>query len=353
MPTKAHANSDMSALVKTAPGSGNLALMRYPVPSIEDHEVLIRIRAAGICGTDVHIKHDTFPNYPPVVLGHEFSGELAEIGSAVEGWSVGDRIVAQPHKGGCGVCRYCMTGQVEICRDKRAIGYKIDGVMAEYVSLPASSLHRIPDALSFEKAALAEPLAVCVKAVAERAKVEPGDHVVVLGCGAIGLLAAAVAKASGAARVIVTGTERDLTLRLPIAEAMGMDASFNVQSGSLAEFVRKRRPDGADLVIEASGAPAAIGQAFDLVRRSGRICAIGLTAGDTVTVPWSKAIHEQVSIIASYSSNWTSWEAAIAMLVSGAVDVTPLISGRYPLSDYETAFDTLENHEAVKNLLLP
>lgn len=344
---------NMDAIVKTARGAGNLALKSYPVPKAGPGEVLIRIKAAGICGTDIHIKHDHFPNFPPVILGHEFSGELAEIGAGVEGWSVGDRVVAQPHKGGCGDCQYCKTGKVEICRNKRAIGYKIDGSMAGYVALPFQSLHRIPDSLSFETAALAEPLAVCVKAVAERAQVHPGDSVVVLGCGAIGLLAAAVAKASGAGKVIIAGTDSDLACRLPIATAMGIDEAVSVQQEDLVALARSVKPEGVDLVIEASGAPAAINQAFDLVRRDGRICAVGLTAQDTVSVPWSKAIHDQVSIITSYSSSWTSWEAAIAFLANGTVDVSPMISGTYPLSDFETAFEALENLEAAKNLFLP
>ncbi|MBT4623374.1 MAG: alcohol dehydrogenase catalytic domain-containing protein [Verrucomicrobia bacterium] len=344
---------EMQAIAKTAAGPGNLALRTYKVPSIKSDEVLIRIHAAGICGTDLHIKHDTFPNVPPVILGHEFSGKLVELGPEVIGWSVGDRIVAQPHKGGCGSCRYCNTGQVEICRNKRAIGYKIDGAMAEYVALPFGSLHRIPDDLSFETAALAEPLAVCVKAVAERATVQAGDCVVVLGCGAIGLLAAAVAKAMGAGKVIVVGTDQDLGHRLPIAKAMGIDEAISVQGTDVVKFVMDLKEGGADLVVEASGAPAAINQAFSLLRRDGRICAIGLTADKTVSVPWSAAIHDQINIVSSYSSSWTSWEAAIDLLSSGKVDVEPMISGRYRLNEFEEAFASLERLEAVKNLFQP
>lgn len=343
----------MKALVKTEAGPGNLSLLDYEVPKVRPGEALIRIRAAGICGTDLHIKHDTFHNNPPVTLGHEFSGEIAELDEAVEGWAVGDRLVAQPHKGGCGTCRYCKTGMVEICANKKAIGYKIDGSMAEYVALPTASLHRIPDNLDFETAALTEPLAVCVKAVLERARVEPGDFVVVQGCGAIGLLAGAAAKAGGAGTVVVTGTDRDIDVRLRVAKEMGIDDAISVQQIDLATYVAEHTEGGADLVIEASGAPIAIAQAFDLVRRDGRICAIGLTAADEISLPWSKAIHKCIEINTSYSSSWTSWETAIHLLSSGAVNAAPLISGRYALDEFEEAFASLERLEAVKNLFLP
>ncbi|WP_104401477.1 zinc-dependent alcohol dehydrogenase [Vibrio penaeicida] len=343
----------MKALVKTQSGVGHLRLCDIQKPAPLANEVLVKVKAAGICGTDLHIKKDTFINFPPVTLGHEFSGEIVSVGEAVTGFQKGDRIVSQPHKGGCGHCRYCKNGQVEICPDKKAIGYKIDGCFSEFICMPATSLHRIPDSLSFEEAALAEPLAVGVKAVLERSKVEPNDVVVVLGCGAIGLLAAAAAKASGARKVLVTGTDNDLDVRLRIAKEMGMDDAISVQQVDIKQKVAEWTHGlGADLVVEASGAPAAIHQAFDLVRRDGRICAIGLTGKDSVPVPWNLAMHNSVTLSCSYSTSWTSWETAIDLLDSKRVNVAPLMSGTYSLQDFESAFQQLENLQAVKNLFV-
>ena len=344
----------MKALVKTRSGAGFLQLMEVERPEPEPGEVLLRVKAAGICGSDLHIKDDRLPNNPPVILGHEFSGEVVALGEKVSGFSVADRVVSEPHKGGCGHCRYCMNAQVEICPQKKAIGYKIDGCFSEYICMPASSLHRIPNHLSFETAALTEPLAVGVKALLERSRVEAEDLVVVLGSGPVGLLAAAAAKAGGAKSVVVAGTDLDLEVRLPIAREMGLDYAVSVQQADLKDLVSELTDGvGADLVVEASGAPAAINQAFELVRRDGRICGIGLASSDRVAVSWNQGLLKSVTISFSVSTSWTSWERALSLLATGRVDVAPIISGSYPLDDFEEAFSTLENLKAVKNLFLP
>jgi L-iditol 2-dehydrogenase len=220
--------------------------------------------------------------------------------------------------------------------------------------MPASSLHRIPNHLSFETAALTEPLAVGVKALLERSRVEAEDLVVVLGSGPVGLLAAAAAKAGGAKSVVVAGTDLDLEVRLPIAREMGLDYAVSVQQADLKDLVSELTDGvGADLVVEASGAPAAINQAFELVRRDGRICGIGLASSDRVAVSWNQGLLKSVTISFSVSTSWTSWERALSLLATGRVDVAPIISGSYPLDDFEEAFSTLENLKAVKNLFLP
>jgi L-iditol 2-dehydrogenase len=162
----------MEALVKTKPGKGFMEIKTVADPEPGSDEVLIKIEAAGICGSDVHFYDGSLTHcIPPVILGHEFSGQVVEVGERVRGYSVGDRVVSEPHKGGCGLCRFCQTGQLEVCADKRAIGYKIDGAFAPYIAMPEASLHRIPDHLAYEHAALAEPLAVVVKGVLERTTV--------------------------------------------------------------------------------------------------------------------------------------------------------------------------------------
>ncbi len=209
----------MEALVKTQKGVGFLEIREVEDPKAGDSDVLIRVKAAGICGTDLHIQAAKFHCNPPVMIGHEFSGEIVEVGNNVKRFNVGDHVVAEPHRGGCGSCRYCLTGQVEVCGDKKAIGYKVDGCFAPYIALPESSLHRIPDNVTYEQAALTEPLAVVVKAVLERSRVEPEDFVVVLGCGPIVFLAAAAAKAEWARAGMITGTDRDKKLRVRSAAA--------------------------------------------------------------------------------------------------------------------------------------
>jgi L-iditol 2-dehydrogenase len=344
----------MEALVKTAKGKGFLEIRTVPEPLPAAHEVLIQVKAAGICGTDLHIQEDRFHYNPPVVLGHEFSGEILAVGKNVKGYQSGDRVVAEPHRGGCGACRYCLTGEVEVCRDKRAIGYKIDGCFCNRVAIPATSLHRIPENVSFDQAALTEPLAVVVKAVLERTRVEPEDFVAVLGCGPIGILAAAAAKAEGARAVLITGTDGDEKLRLPAARRMGIDHTVNIQKeDALAKVMALTGGTGADVVVEASGAAPAIRQAFDLIKIDGRICGLGLSGREHVELPWDLAIKKAARLVCSFSSNWTSWERALSLMAGGKVNVDPLITAGYPLGEWQQAFERLERLEAIKILLHP
>ncbi len=344
----------MEALVKTQKGKGHLEIRTVEDPAVGDNEVLLRVNAAGICGTDIHIMEDRFHNNPPVILGHEFSGEIVEVGRNVTGYSVGDRVVSEPHKGGCGTCKYCLTGEVEVCRNKRAIGYKIDGCFASHISMPVTSLHRIPENVTDEQAALTEPLAVAVKGVLERAKIEPEDFVMVAGCGPIGLLAAAAAKAEGARAVMITGTDGDEKLRLPAARQMGIDHVVNIQKEDVLQLVQDLTGGaGADVVVEASGAAASIRQAFDLVKIDGRICGLGLSGKEEIGIPWDAAIVKAVRLICSMSSNWTSWERALSLMSSGKINVDPVITAKCELSQWQQAFDQLQNLEAIKILIKP
>ncbi len=168
----------MQALVKTQKGDGFLELREHPVPAPGAGEVLIKVKACGVCGTDVHVLHDEFPYWPPVVLGHEFSGEIVELGPGVSLYAVGDRVVGEPHTQACGQCYLCRTGNIQICAAKRSPGWGIDGAFAAYIRMPERLLHRIPDAMSYELAALVEPTANTVHDVVERTRVEAGDFVV-------------------------------------------------------------------------------------------------------------------------------------------------------------------------------
>ena len=345
----------MEALVKTKHGKGFMAIQEVDTPVPDRHEVLIKIKAAGICGSDIHFYDGSLTHcIPPVILGHEFSGEIVQIGDDVTKFSVKDRVVSEPHKGGCGLCRFCHTGQTEVCPEKRAIGYKIDGAFAPFITMPEASLQRIPDHLSFEHAALAEPLAVVIKGVLERVRVNPEDFVVVLGCGPVGLLAANAAKAEGARCVVITGTDLDEDTRLKAAREMDIDHVINVQQDNLKETILSLTNGiGADLVVEACGVEAAINQAFDILRIDGRIAAIGHTGRESLSMPWETALHKAAHVTWSFSSSWSSWEKAVSMLSSGKIEAGKIISHTYPLNDWETAFSALERLQAIKVLLIP
>ena len=328
----------MEALVKMKHGRGFMAIKEVKNPEPDNNEVLIKIKAAGICGSDVHFYDGSLTHcLPPVILGHEFSGEIIQVGDAVTRFSPNDRVVSEPHKGGCGLCMFCQTGQMEVCPEKRAIGYKIDGAFAPYITMPEASLHRIPDHLSFEHAALAEPLAVVIKGVLERTKVKPEDFVVVLGCGPVGLLAANAVKAGGARSVMITGTD-----------------VLNIQQKNIKEAVLSLTNGiGADLVVEACGVEAAINQAFDILRTDGRIAAIGHTGRDSLSVPWETGLRKAAHVTWSFSSNWSSWERAVSMLSCNKIEADQIVTDTFPLKEWKAAFESLERLEAIKVLLLP
>lgn len=344
----------MLGLFKTAKGPGNMALLEAPVPSPKPNEVLIEIKAAAICGTDIHIKHDTFPYWPPVILGHEFSGVVVEVGSEVAGYEVGDRVVAEPHTHACGKCELCRTGNIQLCAAKRSPGWGINGAFARYLTMPEHLLHRIPDSMSYEEAALVEPTANVVQDVLERGRVEPDDFVVVSGPGPIGLLSVMAAKAAGARAVALIGTEADEKVRLPLGREVGADHTIVAGCQDVVEAVKDLTAGrGADLVVEASGAPSAIAATVHMVRRLGRITAIGMSGRDTVPFPWDAAVWKVCTVIFNLSTSFTSWERAIGLIASKRIDAARLITHVAPLEDWERVFGKVENMQAVKALLIP
>lgn len=344
----------MLALYKTQKGEGFLELREAPIPKIEAHEVLVEVKAAGVCGTDIHIKHDKFPYWPPVILGHEYSGVIVELGAEIKHFKVGDRVVGEPHTKACGVCYLCRTGNIQICSQKRSPGWGIDGAFTKYLKVPEQLLHRIPDELSFDEAAIVEPSANVVHNVLERAKVEPEDFVVVLGPGPIGLLAAQAARAGGARKVAIVGTPADEDLRLKVAEVFGIDYIINVGREDAVERILELTDDrGADLVVEASGAEKAIQSTVAMVRKKGRICVIGMTAEEQISIPWNQAIFRACDVYFCLSTSYTSWDRAISLLARKAIRIDKLITHREPLTNWERVFEDVENQKGLKALLIP
>lgn len=344
----------MRALVKTVKGPGNLELRDVPVPQIGADEALIRVRACGICGSDLKIQDDQHPYTPPVVIGHEFAGEIAEIGAGVSGWQVGDRVVSEQHIGACGHCRQCLTGNAFACSAKRAPGYFTDGAFTEFIKVPAWLLHRIPEKLSFVEAAFTEPSAVAAHGMLDRTGINPEDVVVILGCGPIGLVAAKMAQEEGASKVIVTGIDRDEIARLPKGREIGIDHVVNVMKEDLAGLVNDlTHGEGADVVIELSGALPAINQAFQLARRLGRVGIIGQPPADEIKIPYRQAMFRALTVSFSYSSKYTSWERALSLFERGAINPSQFITHVLPLEAWEQGFELSRSGQAVKVVLEP
>ncbi len=336
----------MLALVKTARGDGNVRLEERPTPIPGPGWVSIAVRYAGICGTDLHILHDHFPYWPPVVMGHEFCGTIETVGDGVDPTLRGTRVVCEPHSLACGTCHLCRRGFAELCAAKRSPGWGIDGAFAGSVAMPAHLLHRIPDGLPDRVAALTEPMAVTVTALA-RGRVEAGDTVVIVGPGPVGILCAIAVRAMGAAHVLVVG--RSESDRLRFAATLGFATATDGAVDLVTELTAGR---GADVVVDASGSAEAIATALTLVRRRGRFVAIGMSGRATVSVPWDLAITRAVDMTFSMSSSGSAWDPAISILARSAPGLDAM-STVFPLHDWEAAFAAVADRTVIKALVDP
>jgi L-iditol 2-dehydrogenase len=341
----------MQAVVKEARGEGNVALREIPTPQPGPGEVLLAVRAAGICGTDLHIYHDEYPTQPPVVLGHELAGEVAAVGEGVSAVSPGDRVTTETYFHICGACRFCRGGQPNLCPERRSIGSGVNGGFAPYVVVPQRNIHPLPAGLSFQEAALTEPLACVVHGALELPKVTAGDVAVISGPGAIGLLTLQAVRAAGAA-VIVLGTAADHR-RLELARELGALRAIDITEEDPAPIVREQTADwGADIVFECSGAgPAALGLLAH-ARRGGQYAQIGLF-GKPVSWDLDQVCLKELRVTGSNASVPSAWRTALRLLADGSVSTAQLISDVYPLSGWADAFQRFEQREGVKLLLDP
>jgi L-iditol 2-dehydrogenase len=342
----------MLAVRKTGRGVGNVEIQEVKEPRPDADQVVIAVNSAGICGTDLHIYLDEFETYPPVTIGHELAGEIVELGPNVSGWNVGDRVTTETYFYTCGHCSHCRCGRRNLCVKRRSIGSKQDGAFAPYLVTPASNLHRIPDELDLESAALTEPLACTVHGVIETAQVRAGDNVAITGPGPIGLLALQLAKGAGAT-VIVIGTDQD-TERLRMAEGLGADGAINVQQ--VADIVEAAgdifHSEGADLVIECSGAAPAAKTLSDLARRGGRFCQMGLY-GKPITFDQDAVCYKELVVTGTNASVASAWPRALKLLAEKKVDAKRLITHRYTILEWDKALEVMKNKEGVKVLLKP
>ncbi len=338
--------------MKTARGVGNLELWELEVPKPKRDEVLIEVAAAGLCGTDIHIKHDQAFYTPPVVLGHEYSGTVIEVGSDVTSVNVGAPVVS-PATAYCGKCYQCKTGHMNRCtaEDKRILGTsRANGAFAKYLVVPDYIVHQVPKGVSMEEAALAEPLACVVHSVIDTTPICPGDVVVVQGPGTMGLMATQVAKAMGAGKVIVTGMTSD-QWRFDIAKRIGADMTIDVQGQEDPIDIIKAETDGrgADAVIEASGACIACTQALDFVKVAGHVTLLGVR-GRPATIDLDPIVIKELTMSGTWGTLPATWVTTLRLMSSRKVDVSPLITHRISLSEWQDGFELMESQKAIKVL---
>lgn len=341
----------MKALVKTGPEEAQLELREWPEPVPQRDEVKLKVAAAGICGTDIHIIKGRWACRPPVVLGHEFCGTVVEAGSAVRGLRPGDRVVAANPARTCGNCYYCHSGNPFMCPERVSAGYMIDGAFAEHICIRAGQCHLLPDKVSFRQAAMGEPLAVAVRAVMERTRVHAGDVVVVSGPGCVGLLTLLMARLEGA-RVIITGIDRDRN-RLACARELGAEVAVDVSREDPLEAVRSLTGGrGADLVYECAGAEASLEFCWKAVRKEGTLVPLGVHPGP-VRTDFNQIMMKELNVVGSYGYVWSSWERALRLLDEGRINLESLVSHEFPLERFREAFQATQDGSAVKVIFRP
>jgi L-iditol 2-dehydrogenase len=317
---------------------GHLELQELPDPEVTDGDVLIRVRAAGICGTDLHIFRRGFPGVtPPVVLGHEFAGEIVELGQAVTEFQVGERVTAE-NVVSCGQCRLCRSGRYEICPQAVGPGFSYDGAMAEYLAVPARTVHHVPDTLSWREAAAIEPAANALWAV-ERGRVSQGDRVAVLGDGFIGLAMVRVARLMGAEEVAMVGHH---DFRLGLAAQLGASLCINsAREDPIGPLLSWSSNEGCDVVIEAAGGARALQQALELVCPGGRVVMFGLP-DTSEAVDLSKVVLSELELLGALGHP-NRWQTTISLMGCGQLNVAPLLTHAFTLEEGPEAFAKSES----------
>ncbi len=324
-----------------------------PVPDIGDDDVLLRVGAVSVCGSEIHQIHCThmWPVNVPVVLGHEFGGTVAQAGRAVKSFREGDRVVSETAAVICGECEMCRSGRYNLCPRRKGFGYGVDGGMAEYVKVPARCLHRIPDQLPMELACLAEPHAVAYNAMCMNSHIRPGDLVVVFGPGPIGLLCARMAALSGANPLIVVGLAND-SMRLDAARKLGATRTVNVDAENLEDVVRSSRPLGADLVCDASGAARPLQEALKIVRPDGQVTKVGWSPAG-LPLDTNPIVQKNARLQGSFSHHYAIWERVIHLLAEGVTRPEIIIGMKTGLQEWREAFDAMHDGRVIKSVLVP
>ncbi|GAA3806881.1 MULTISPECIES: zinc-dependent alcohol dehydrogenase family protein [Amycolatopsis] len=329
----------MRAAIVDQPGS--IRVGEVPDPTPGERDVVIKVGACGICGTDLHIADGHFPPTPyPIVPGHEFAGEIVEIGENVPGgWQVGDRVAVDPSLF-CGYCDPCRAGHGNLCENWGATGDTVNGAFAEYVAVPASTCYRLPDHLSWQEGALVEPVSCAVHGV-RRIGVEAGEHFLVVGAGTMGLVMQMLLQRAGAR---VTVVDRNAS-RLPRAKDLGAHA--------VATDVSELDGERFDAAADCTGAAPAIEAAFDALRRGGRLLVFGVAPAEArVALSPFRIYNDEITVVGSMAV-LHSYGAALDLVASGAIDTKALLTDALPLERFPDALDLMRSGAGLKVQVLP
>lgn len=342
----------MQGLVKTTPAAAEL--QRLPIPSPGPRDVLVRVRAAALCGTDLHI-YEWNPwaqgaNIKlPVVMGHEFCGDVVAVGAEVKTVKVGDKVAGETHVP-CGECYQCLNGEQHICHNLKLFGIHMNGCFAEYAVIPAVCAKTIPGAIPYEAGAVMEPLGTALRAAVETGVA--GANVTVLGCGPIGLFAVAAASTLGAAAVFATDIS---PRRLEIAKAMGATHALNPLTDDIPAIITQATGGyGTDVVIEASGSVDALKQSFRYLRKGGRMALIGLPGKPIGLELGKEVVFKEAKIIGIHGRKmFETWTQMENLLAAGKLDISPAITHVLPLQRWQEGIELAKSGQACKVIYTP
>ncbi|MDQ7780459.1 MAG: zinc-binding dehydrogenase [Planctomycetota bacterium] len=328
-----------------------LRIEEVPNPQPGPDDIIVKVAACGVCHTDLHYIDHGVPTAkkPPLILGHECSGTVAQCGPNVKNFKPGDRVLL-PAVLTCGVCDFCRLGRENICKTMTMFGNHIDGAYAEFVRAPAKDTFILPQEIPLEEGSIiADAISTPYHAVKNRANVRPGDTLAVVGCGGVGLNLVQMAVAAGASVIAVDLVDA----KLDIAKKLGAIAVVNPsKTADAAKDIKKLTGGGADIAVEVVGSPKTIELAFGMVRKGGRVCIVGFCDKD-VPLPVSKIMFFEIDVVGSLGCRPVDYPRLIEMVRIGKVKVKEMVSGRFPLDKINDAFDMLRRGEGLRWLICP
>jgi threonine dehydrogenase-like Zn-dependent dehydrogenase len=351
----------MKAVVKYGYGKGETELRDVPVPEIGDDDLLVEVKAAGVCGSDIAFDNGDHANIlrPPVVLGHEFSGVVAKVGKNVTKWKIGDRVVSDNTGTACGTCYACGTADYLSCPERLGIGYGMDGGFTKYVKILGktlavfpNSLMSIPESITFEEAAILDPACNAYMAVVQEAKLTPGEYMAVFGVGALGQFCIQAGRAVGAAKIIAIGLSNDGP-RFDLARKNGAtDIIMTDKVNCIKTVMDITNNEGVALVTDCAGVAAVLNQAIEITRPAGTIVKIGYDH-NPYNFSLDPIIDKALTLKGHFGYDWVSWRSVMNLVQAGKWDQKCMISHKMGISDFRKAFDMFRKKESIKIILYP
>ncbi|HUU83328.1 MAG TPA: zinc-binding dehydrogenase [Phycisphaerae bacterium] len=328
-----------------------LKIEDIPVPKIGDDQILVKVAACGVCHTDLHYIEHGVPTFkkPPVVLGHEPSGIAEEVGAAVTNVKKGQRVLV-PAVLTCGKCALCRMGRENICSNMQMLGNHFDGAYAEYMAVPAKDVLELPESIPLEEASIiADAISTPYHAVKNRARVRPGDTVVVFGCGGVGINAVQMASAAGGYVIAVDVNPRKLEWALEFGAAQTINAQ---EVERVSKVVKKMTGGGADIAMEVIGNPRTIEEAFECVRVGGRLCVVGYTH-EAISIVAGKIMFKEIEVVGSLGCRPLDYGPLIRMVEQGKIDVKRQVTHRFGLEDIGKAFAAMKEGLSLRSIVIP